>query len=183
MTAFTPLHRRTARPFVDTASAQRLRRATAAVLCASALLWASHSAQAQSELSVGLSLLPVASVVGTASAVGGSVAGVAALPVALLASGAVLTVKAVQASAQGTVIVLERASDAARVSVVLAGDVAGDVAEHVALSVGASVVSTVVAGGVILSAAGEVMAFIPDAIGEALLYSEQVFDAVQGPVR
>lgn len=43
-----------------------IRRATAAVLCASAL-FAATAARAQSEASIGLSMLPVASVVGTAS--------------------------------------------------------------------------------------------------------------------
>ena len=37
-----------------------LRRTTAAVLCASAMLVAAGSAQAQSEVSLGLSMLPVA---------------------------------------------------------------------------------------------------------------------------
>jgi hypothetical protein len=42
-------------------------------------------------------------------------------PVALLSAGAVLTVVSVQASAVGTVWVLERASDGARASIELAG--------------------------------------------------------------
>ncbi len=97
-----------------------LRRTTAAVLCASAMLVAAGSAQAQSEIFVGLSLLPVASVVGTASVAGAAAAG------------------------------------------------------SVALGVGASVVTTVIASGVILSAAGEVLCFIPNAIGRALLYNEKI---------
>ena len=53
---------------------QHLRRASAAVLCASALLLAStQAAQAQSEVSVGLSMLPVASVVGAASVAGAAI--------------------------------------------------------------------------------------------------------------
>ena len=83
---------------------------------------------------------------------------------------AVLTVKAVEASARGTVIVLERASDAATVSVELGAAAAGGVA----LSVGATVVTTVVASGVVLSAAGEAIAFIPNAIGRALLHNERL---------
>lgn len=148
-----------------------LRRATAAVLCASALLLAStQAAQAQSEVSVGLSMLPVASVVGTASVAGAAASTVVAIPVALAVSGAVLTVKAIEVSARGTVIVLERASDAATASVELGAAVVGGVA----LSVGASVVTTVIASGVILSAAGEVLCFIPNAIGRALLYNERI---------
>lgn len=148
---------------------QHLRRATAAVLCASALLVA-HGARAQSEVSVGLSMLPVASVVGTASVAGAAASTVVAVPAALLVSGAVLTVKAVEVSARGTVIVLERASDGAAASIELGAAAAGGVA----LSAGASVVTTVMASGVILSAAGEVLCFIPNAIGRALLYNEKI---------
>ena len=147
-----------------------LRRTTAAVLCASALLVAAGSAQAQSEIFVGLSMLPVASVVGTASVAGAAASAVVAVPAALLVSGAVLTVKAVEVSARGTVVVLERASDGAVASVELGAAAAGSVA----LGVGASVVTTVIASGVILSAAGEVLCFIPNAIGRALLYNEKI---------
>ena len=141
---------------------QPLRRAIAAVLCAGALL-AAPGARAQSEASVGLSLLPVASVVGTASAA-------VAVPAVLLVSGAVLTVKAVEVSARGTVVVLERASDGAAASIELGAAAAGGVA----LSVGASVTTTVIASGVVLSAAGEALCFIPNAIGRALLYDERI---------
>ena len=65
---------------------------------------------------------------------------------------------------------LERASDAATASVELGAAAAGGIA----LSVGASVVTTVIASGVILSAAGEVLCFIPNAIGRALLYNERI---------
>ncbi|MBP7454037.1 MAG: hypothetical protein KA914_14735 [Ottowia sp.] len=149
-----------------------LRRATASVLCASAMLMAAVSgpAQAQSEVSVGLSMLPVASVVGGASVAGAAAGAVVAVPAALLVSGAVLTVKAVEVSARGTVYLLERASDGAAASVAIAGAAAGGVA----LSVGATVVTTVIASGVILSAAGEAIAYIPNAIGKALLYDERL---------
>ena len=150
---------------------QHLRRASAAVLCASALLLAStQAAQAQSEVSVGLSMLPVASVVGAASVAGAAASTVVAIPVALAVSGAVLTVKVVQVSARGTVYVLERASDGATASVQLAGAAASGVG----LSVGATVVTTVIASGVVLSAAGEALCFIPNAVGRALLYDEKL---------
>ena len=150
---------------------QHLRRATAAVLCASALLLAStQAAQAQSEVSVGLSVLPVARGGGAAPAPGAAAGTVVAIRVARAVSGAVLTVKAIEASAHGTVIVLERASDAATASVELGAAAAGGIA----LSVGASVVTTVIASGVILSAAGEVLCFNPNAIGRALLYNGRI---------
>eukprot|EP01034_Spumella_vulgaris_P041787 gene41787-51787_t len=78
-------------------------------------------AHANSEASAVLSLLPVASVVavaGGASAAGGAVV---ALPAALSVTGAALVVKSVEASAAGTLYVLERASDGARVSVEVVG--------------------------------------------------------------
>ena len=150
-----------------------LRRATASVLCATAVLLAAVGpapAQAQSEASVGVSMLPVASVVGSASVAGAAAGAVVAVPAALLVSGAVLTVKVVQVSARGTVYVLERASDGATASVQLAGAAASGVG----LSVGATVVTTVIASGVVLSAAGEALCFIPNAVGRALLYDEKL---------
>ena len=79
------------------------------------------AAQAQSEASAALSLMPVASVVVASGAASATAGAVVALPVALSVGGAVLTVKAVQASATGTVIVLERASDGAQASIELTG--------------------------------------------------------------
>ncbi len=114
----------------------------------------SSSSQAQSTASQAsaLSLLPVAVSV--------------AAPVALLSTGAVLTVVAVEASARGTVWVLERASDGARASVNFSGKAGA--------ALGTVVVITVIGSGCLLSAAGEAIAFVPNAIGTALLHNEQV---------
>ena len=132
-----------------------------------ALLMASAPARAQSEASAALSLLPVASVVGTASA---GAAAVSVLPVALSTAGAVLTVKAVESTARGTVYVLERASDGARASV----EVSGRAASGVVIGVGTAVAVSAMATGVLLSLAGEVLAFIPNELGRALLHNERV---------
>ena len=105
-----------------------------------------------STASSALSLLPVAVVV--------------AAPVAVLSGGVVLTVVAVQASAAGTVWVLERASDGARASVQLAGSAA--------MALGTGLVVTAVSTGWVLSAASEAVAFIPNEIGASLLYNERV---------
>lgn len=121
------------------------------------------AARAQSEASLVLSALPVASVAGGASLAAGALV---VVPVALSTAGAVLTVKAVEASARGTVYVLERASDGARVSVEVAG--------RAAFAVGTAVTVSVIGAGVLLSAAGEVLAFLPNALGQALLYNERV---------
>ena len=73
---------------------------------------------AQSEASLMLSALPVASVV-----VGGSVgaAAVSVVPLALSVAGATLVVKAVEVTARGTVYLLERVSDGAQASVEVVG--------------------------------------------------------------
>jgi hypothetical protein len=103
-----------------------------------------------------LSLLPVAVSV--------------AAPVGLLSAGAVFTVVAVDALSSGTVWVLERASDGARASVTLgAHAVAG-----VSVLAGTAVVVTALSTGWVLSAAGQAVAFVPNAIGQALLYNERV---------
>ncbi|MDH6167370.1 hypothetical protein M2282_002519 [Variovorax boronicumulans] len=127
-------------------------------------------AQAQSDASAALSLLPVASVIGAASVVGASAMAVVAVPAALSVGGSTLAVVAVEASADGTVYVLERASDGARASV----KVMGRAANGAAASVGTAVVVSVIGSGIVLSAAGEVLAFVPNAIGRALLHNERL---------
>jgi hypothetical protein len=89
-----------------------------------------------------------------------------AAPVMILSAGAMLTVVAVEVSAEGTVWVLERASDGARASVRLAG--------NVALASGAAVTVVAIGNGHVLSAAGRALCFIPNELGAALLYHERV---------
>ena len=132
-----------------------------------ALAAISGPTRAQSDASATLSLLPAASVVGTASA---GAAAISTVPVALALSGAVLVVKVVEVSARGTVYLLERASDGARVSV----EVVGRAASAVALGVGSAVTVSVIGTGVLLSAAGEVLAFLPNTLGRALLHNERL---------
>jgi hypothetical protein len=93
-----------------------------------------------------------------------------AAPVALLSAGAVLTVVSVYTVAEGTVWVLERASDGARASITLSGQMAAGASAVV----GASVVATVISTGWVLSAAGQAIAFIPNEVGKALLYNERI---------
>lgn len=126
--------------------------------------------QAQSEASAALSMVPIASVVGGASVVGASATAVVAVPAALSVGGSVLTVIAVEAAVDGVVYVLERASDGARASI----RIAGRVAESVAIAVGTTVAVSVIGAGVVLSAAGEVIAFLPNALGRALLHNERL---------
>ena len=144
----------------------------ARLLLAAGLACAMESApaRAQSESSAALSLLPLASVVGVASA-GTELSGtVVVVPAALSVTGAVLTVKSVEASARGTVYVLERASDGAVASVEALGRGVAVSAHGVGTAVACSVIGT----GVVLSVAGEVLAFVPNALGRALLHNERL---------
>lgn len=123
-------------------------------------LLATVPAQARNDASAysALSALPLASV------------GAVAAPVLLSTAGTLLVVKGVQASAQGTVFVLERAADGARASV----EIAGRAAAGSALAVGTVVTVSVISAGVLLSAGGEVIAFIPNEVGRALLHHERL---------
>ena len=156
-----------------------MKKSIAALLVAACTVFAGAAlplhAQAQarnqaSEASAALSLLPVTSVVGAASAVGASATAVVVVPAALSVGGSVLTVVAVEASADGTVYLLERASDGARASV----KVMGYAANGVSAAVGTSVLVSVIGCGIVLSAAGDVLAFVPNAIGRALLHNERL---------
>ena len=75
-----------------------------------------------------------------------------------------------EVSAEGTVWVLERASDGARLSV----EFSGKVVAGAATSIGTAVVVTAISTGYVLSAAGEAIAFIPNEIGASLLHNERV---------
>ncbi len=128
------------------------------------------SAEAASAVSV-LSALPLATVVIAAGARASEASSAAmALPVALSVPDSTLVVQSVEASARGTVCLLERASDGARASI---GIAASDV-EKAALGVGKTVLVSVIAAGAVLSVAGEVVAFVPNELGRALLRNERV---------
>ena len=88
----------------------------------------------------------------------------------LLSAGASLTVVAVEASATGTVWVLERASDGARSSVQLSAQAA----KGVSMVAGTALLVTAISTGWVLSAASQVIAFVPNQIGMALLHNEKV---------
>ena len=93
-----------------------------------------------------------------------------AAPAMILSGGVMLTVVAVEASAAGTVWVLERASDGSRMSVTLSAQAAGGLS----VAAGTAVVVTAFSAGWVLSAAGKAIAYIPNEIGAALLYNERV---------
>ncbi len=91
-------------------------------------------------------------------------------PAGLIVSGAAFTVVAVTAVAEGTLWVLERASDGARFSVTLSAASVG----AASLAVGTAVTVVACSTGWVLSAAGRAIAFIPNELGKALLYNERV---------
>ena len=124
---------------------------------------------AHDDLSVlsALSVVPVASVVGTASVAAGAVV---VLPVALSTAGAVLVVKTVEVTARSTVVALERASDGARASI----EIAGRGAAASVVGVGSAVTLSAIGTRVLLATASEVIAIVPNALGQALLYNERV---------
>ena len=132
--------------------------ATTLALCAAtapALAHPTHAGDASAASAASL-MLPVALSV--------------AAPVGLLSGGAALAVVSVQASAEGTVWVLERASDGARASIRFAGRAA----EASVVGGGTLLVVTALSTGWVLSAAGEAIAFLPNELGKALLHSEQL---------
>jgi hypothetical protein len=136
------------------------------LLAALTLSLALCSVQAQSELSA-ISVAPVALSVVAVSATG---AALSVAPSAILAAGVTLTIVSVEVVAGVTVWVLERASDGVRISL----RTTGQLAKGLVVSTGAAVTVSVIGAGTVLSVAGEVIAFIPNEIGKALLYNEQV---------
>jgi hypothetical protein len=151
-----------------------LKRLQFATLVTSLYLSLAPMAQAQSEASIAVSALPVASVV-VVSGAGLSVAGTAstaavALPAALSIAGSKLVIVSAEIIASGTVYVVERLSDGARATI----KVAAASTRGLAYSVGTAVVVSVLASGVILSTAGQVLAFIPSEIGRTLLHNERL---------
>lgn len=131
--------------------------------CLSPGAWADNNVSTASALSV----VVVGSVIADAS---GGKNGPSTASMILATSGVVFVVKAVEVSATGTVYMLERVSDGARVSV----EVLGKAASGVSVAVGATVTTSVIGAGVLLTASGQTLAFIPNALGQALLHNELV---------
>jgi hypothetical protein len=93
-----------------------------------------------------------------------------ALPVVLVAGVGSVVITGVEASAQGTVWVIENVADGVKGSICFAGQALG----AAAVAVGTVIVVTTVATGMVLSAAGHVIAFIPNEIGRTLSYNQRV---------
>ena len=121
-------------------------------------LAAAGSARAQSEASriSEESLVPIAISV--------------ALPVVLVAGVGSIVVTGVRASADGVVWVVENVADGVQGSIRFAADAVA----ATAIAVGTVVAVTVIATGTLLSAAGHVIAFIPNEVGRSLSYNQRV---------
>jgi hypothetical protein len=91
-------------------------------------------------------------------------------PIGVISAGTTLVVVSVEAAAIGTVWVLERASDGAKVVLKLSAQGAG----AVSVGVGTVVTLTAISTGWVLIAGSEMIAFIPNELGKALLYNERV---------
>jgi hypothetical protein len=134
--------------------------ATLALLGAfSVAMLAPSAAQANEDLSAASSLalsLPIAMV--------------ASAPAVVLSAGVQLTVVAVQASATGTVWVLERASDGARIVL----RVSGDLARGASIGAGAALSVTALSAGWLLVASGEAICFVPNELGLSLLHNRRL---------
>lgn len=133
---------------------------TTRILALSATLSLASMAQAHNEASEAsaLSALPVAVSV--------------AAPSMVLSAGVVLTVVSVQVVAGATVWVVQRASDGARMVIRWGSQVAG----VASVALGTAVTVTAISAGYILSAAGQAIAFVPNALGASLLYNERIAD-------
>ena len=136
-----------------------LRRRTVAALAATLLAASPLLAQAQTrasaKASAGSAMLTMVSV---------------AMPVGFLVVGGQFAVAGIEASGTGTVWVLERAGDGARASLAVATEAAG----AASVGVGTALTATAVASGWVLSAAGQVVVFIPNEVARVLLHHEKV---------
>jgi hypothetical protein len=125
-------------------------------------------------IAASLSAHPVAHAGGSASQVSEAslvpVAISAAIPVVLIAGAGSVVVTGVQASAEGTVWLVENIADGVKGSICFAGTAAG----MSAIAAGTVVVVTVVASGMLLSTAGRVIAFIPNETARSLSYNQRV---------
>lgn len=124
------------------------------------LAFVAGPARAQSETAPALDPqdLPVASVATTA------------LPTIFSAGGSSFRVERVQAGAFATVYAMERLSDGARVSV----EVGTRGARHAAAAQGTVVTASTISTGLLLTAGNAVIAFVPNALGRAVLHNQRV---------
>lgn len=91
-------------------------------------------------------------------------------PIGVISAGTTLVVASVEVTAIGTVWVLERASDGAKAVIKLSAEGA----RAASVGVGTAVTLTALSTGWVLLAGSEMLAFIPNELGKALLYNERI---------
>ncbi|HPU53282.1 MAG TPA: hypothetical protein PK359_17110 [Burkholderiaceae bacterium] len=91
-------------------------------------------------------------------------------PVMVLTAGARFSVRAVESTANGSLLVLERASDGVQCSI----ELSGKALDRASVKVGSAVEASAIGAGMILSAAGTVIAFVPNEVGKALLHHQPI---------
>ena len=122
------------------------------------------------KISVGTMSILAAPVVSVAASGHGDSAGPAAGSFAVALGGAYVVSGIGQSVADGVEVVLTSVSSAAKLSVKLAGKTA----DAIGLSVGTTVQVVSETTGTLLVASGKVVAFIPNALGEALLSQKRL---------
>jgi len=88
----------------------------------------------------------------------------------VLTAGARFSVRAVESTANGSLLVLERASDGVQCSI----ELSGKALDRASVKVGSAVEASAIGAGMILSAAGTVIAFVPNEVGKALLHHQPI---------
>lgn len=122
------------------------------------------------KISVGTMSILAAPVVSVAASGHGDSAGPAAGSVAVVLGGAYVVSGIGQSVANGVEVVLTSVSSATKLSVKLAGKTV----DAIGLSVGTTVQVVSETTGTLLVASGKVVAFIPNALGEALLSQKRL---------
>ena len=148
------------------------------LILASALLASMALVQAQPAMVAsavsGASAVPMAIVLSQGLAQGSKVQDASAMalsvPEALTVAGSELVVDMATSTTKGISYGLRRVSDGATVSIEVLGQMGG----KTSLAVGSVVTVVAMTGGIVLSAAGQAIAFIPNKIGAALLHNRVV---------
>src|SRR5476649_2885184 len=124
----------------------------------------SSASSASDKISIGTMSVIAAPVVSVGGSAHGDASGVAAGSVAVVASGVV------QGAAEGVEVILSSVGSAAKLSVKLSGKAV----DAIGMSVGTTVQVVSETTGTLLLASGKVVAFIPNALGEALLSQKRL---------
>ena len=94
----------------------------------------------------------------------------------LLQGSGELLVKAVKTTANGVTYVFSRVADGASAATEFSVDLAG----HVSVAAGQVVTASAVGAGVVIASGGQVIAFIPNQLGRALLHNDCVSCTASG---